>query len=307
MKRLSKKAIIIISVVSLVVVAIGVTSGIILYSLFGQSNDKHEEIDIPISEIELDYSETFLKYKNTSGGSYFETFKDDEIANIAFWRLNEQDFYSHTTGTIKAHVLVDVDQSVNGFYIKNGNNYFEEDLSKTENSIISVNAANRMYQFDNKIELYKGKLVSISEGEYDESKKKEYTLDEFETLWGRTILRNCPIIISSKTIINSSRTKNGDGYTISYELDPNYSTIRYRKQMVQTGGLDEEPFFHTMKIVMTIDSSLRLVSYETLEIYDTKKVALAKDTEARIKQKYYYEHMDIPTLNERIEYENIEG
>ena len=298
-KNLKKKKVLSISLYALcgtLITAIGVGGGIILgQNVFIVKKDYSK---IQIEDDEGQFDKAYEKYKKTSPSKYFTTFDEVELANIAMRKLNDIDnYYTLTEGLV---IAASVKQSISGTYIKNKNTYFEENFSASA----FVQAANRFYQDDEKIDWYKGKYISSTEGDYSKAKLTTYDYEGFESTWGRTMDRGCIYIISHKSFVSGSVDKNNDGtYAIKLKLHPTYGVLRYVKQMKMTGGLSQEPIFHDVNVTFNVDETLLIKSFVTDETYDVHMVIDAKNSKASLTQTYYYQERNIPSIDEKANYE----
>lgn len=296
-KKVDKKSVIIYSISGAVTLAVGIAAGVLVgQNVFKQSMDYSQ---YSTDEIEVDYSKKYEDFKKSNSSKYFTDFTSIELANISLLKQGEIDsFYSTKSGTVLA---AGVEQTINACTIKNGERYFEENISASS----FVKAANRFYQEGENVDWYKGKYVNPTKGDYPESSKTNYTLEDFEESWGCTKDRGCPYIISEQTVLESSIKDNADGTkTIALDLDPTLSVIRYVKQMVMTGGLSQPPVFHSVHVDFTVDENLTLLELFVDEYYDVHMVIDAKNSNGKMTQKFKYETKEIPTVNVDVNYES---
>lgn len=295
-KKLNKKSVILYSVAGALTIAVAVAAGV----LVGQNTfkEKMDYSQFDTGEIEVDYSSKYEDFKKTSEDKYFTNFSPIELANIALLKLGDvENFYSTKSGKVLA---AGVEQTITAATIKNGNSYFEENISASS----IVKAANRFYQEGEEVDWYKGKYISQTKGNYPESSKTNYTLEGFEETWGCTKDRGCAYIISEQTVLESSIKDNDDGTkTIQLEMDPTLSVLRYVKQMKMTGGLSQEPIFHAVHLDITVDTKLVLQEFFSDETYDVHMVIDAKNSNGKISQKFKYEEKEIPNINTDFNYE----
>ena len=295
-KKIDKKSVIIYSLSGAVVLALGIAAGVLVgQNTFKQTMDYSQ---FNTGEIEVDYSKRYEDFKKSNPDKYFKDFTPTELANIALLKLGEIDnFYSQKEGTV---IAAGVEQTINAFTIKNGNSYFEENISASS----FVKAAHRFYQEGENVNWYKGKYVSPTKGNYTDSSKTEYSLEGFEETWGGTKDRGSIYIISEQTVLNSEIKDNADGTkTIALDLDPTLSVIRYVKQMKMTGGLSQEPIFHSVHLDLTVDEQLKLYEFFSDEYYDVHMIIDAKNSNGKLSQKFKYETKEIPTPDVDINYE----
>lgn len=293
-KKISKKSIIIYSSIGAPLIAGGIIAGILL----GQSHFKVDAYgDLNANDVTEDYSQVYEAFKKAKPENYFTAFDGVELANISLLELTEEnDFYTLSTGSV---VAAGVKQSINSTYIKNGDKYFEESI--TESSF--VKGANRFYETESSINWHKGKYVSGTSGDYDGAKLTEYSKEDFEETWGKQLSRECIYIVTSQTCLENSVTDNNDGtHTIELELDPTLSVLRYIKQMAMTGGLSQMPVFHKVNLKFTVDDNVKLLKFETYEVYDVHMVIDANNSVGTLEQKFFYKERAIPKIDEPTNY-----
>lgn len=294
-KTSKKKSVILYSCIGVPIIALGIVGGVLL----GQNVFKVDAYaGLDAEKINEDFSAVYTKYQRTSSDKYFKAFSDVEIANISLMNLNsEESFYTLSTGNV---IAAGVKQNINSTYIKYKGDYFEESI--TESSF--VKAANRFYEDEEGVSWHKGKYAGATNGDYSKATLTEYTIDDFEEIWGRPISRACVYIVTNQTRLEGSITDNNDGtHTISLDLDPTLSVLRYIKQMTMTGGLSQKPVFHTVNLKFTVDDNLKLLKFETDECYDVHMVIDAKNSKGKLTQEFFYEERSIPKINEPSNYE----
>lgn len=291
-KKINKKSVIIYTSIGIPIIAGGIIAGVLL----GQNHFKVDAYGgLDATKLKEDYTEVYQDFQ--IGKKKISEYSDVEIANIALLKLNDVDnFYALTDGTV---IAAGVTQNIRSTYIKNQESYFEESI--TESSF--VKGANRFYQTED-VDWHKGKYVNGTTGDYSKAALTEYTKDDFEEEWGRTLSRACIYIVNDKTYLDGSTTDNGDGtYTVDVNLDPKLSVLRYVKQMVMTGGLSQKPVFHEVKLKFVVDSDAKLLKFMTYEVYDVHMVIDAKNSKGSITQEYFYSERTIPGINEPTNYE----
>lgn len=280
---------------SLLFVIAGAACGFLL----GQEKFKQVRDYSKYTVEEEDFSVTYQKYKNTQPNKYYSSFTDVELVNIGLINLTKcEHFYSLSTGTVNA---AGVKQTIRSATIRDGDQYFEENMASSS----FVKAANRFYQdSDESVKWYKGDYVNITTGKYSEKSIKNYTLDEYENAWGRTLNDPCIYNVNNQCYLDGTKTKNDDGtYTIVLNLEPILSVIRYVKQMQLTGGLSTPPIFHEVKLTFVLDENVNIVSFTTYEVYDVHKVIDAKNSKGTLTQTFYYSSREIPSIEENVNYE----
>ena len=297
-KKSKKKSIILYCSIGIPLTALVIGGGVILGRELGNKafyQDPYANVDA--NKLNDDYSSVYAAYEKTNPNSYYNKFTNVELVNIALLNLNHvENFYSITTGSVLA---AGVKQNIAATYMKNGDRYFEETI--TSSSI--VKGANRFYQDGDTTSWYKGKYVNSTQGDYTKATPKSYDNEAFEEEWGRQMSRACIYSINDYTCLDSSISDNGNGTkSIELNLDPSLSVVRYTKQMVNTGGLSEKPIFHSVKLKFTVDQNVKLLTFETDEVYDVHMVIDAKNSKGAITQEYVYEERTIPQYNENANY-----
>ena len=177
--------------------------------------------------------------------------------------------------------------------------FFNESIS--ESAFVKV--AKRFYQSNDVVDIYDGSIESDSNGisgEYQE--KEEFTVEQYEETWGKNLSQPVIYIISSKTTLEtSSITTSDNGYTISLDLDPLTSVIRYSKQMIQMSSLSNAPEFTKVHVEFEVDKDLNLLEMNVTEAYYVWVVG-KNFTEATLNEKYTIldSAPEIPTIDEKI-------
>ena len=294
---MNKKAVTLYSIAGILTLGIGVAAGVLVgQNVFKQKVD-YSQFDT--NEIEVDYSAKYEDFKKTDSKKYFTDFTPIELANITFLKLDDtENWVARKYATVLA---AGVEQTINAINIKKGDIYFEENISQST----LVKAAHRFYQEGEGIEYYKGKYVNPTKADYPDSGHKEYTLEGFEDEWGGTKDCMCIYIVSEATVIKNQLIDNSDGTkTISADLDPTLSVIHYVKQMKMTGGLSQEPIFHSVHLDFKVDDQLRLLEIDIEECYDVHMIIDAKNSIGKVNQVFKYEEREIPEVNTGLDYDS---
>ncbi len=285
-----------------VVIAVGggVATGLILSSLLSGVDDIDYE-NLTITDYEDDIPALMKKYENTSASDYLSTFNPYELANIARYKTEQHNnFISVGYGLVNA--ALGIKQTIRSYYVKDGDEYFFENISKS--SFVDVNW--RFYQQDGQVDTYVGKGKTIDTATWPNTPEAQQTLDEYAEDWGRNLSRSSIFIISSKTVLldQSSAELDGDKINISLELDPITSVLRYVKQMKSTSDLPKYPVFHKMHLDFVLDKELNLLSTKTGEAYDVQAMGVtSKNTTASLEEFLYYDNdYQIPDLQTDCDY-----
>lgn len=287
-----KTAIVYISII-VTALGLGVAGGIAAKKIIGGE----ETIYVgDANSLEMDMTALKAKYDSYRGKTPEEYFTPTELINISFEKYrNCENSYSFTIGV--ANTVVS--QTVRNYQIKNGEEYFEEAISRSS----MVKLANRMTQSgkDGNITLYSGTATGDETGSYGQN-GKEYSQEEYTELLGRTLDAMFIYVISNRTVQNSEIVKNGDGYELTFELNPDIATYRYKRQMKNISNLDNLPTFENVKLKYQIDKDLMLTKCHVDETYKATMgmtVTIRNDFNT-----YYYpnQKINIPSLSEPLDY-----
>ncbi len=228
----------------------------------------------------------------------FSDFTYGEIANISRLLIESESYVtSSTVGT--AYPSMGGDQIIRAKSIKCGTSRFEESASK---GIVST--AWRMYYTDGEITKYNGKLADINNITYT-SDPDIYTTDSWVEMFGELPGDVWAYIISDATIKESdfnSFEKSTDGYTLTLELDPVLSVIKYVKQMKEISGLDDLPVFEYVKLTINLDDKLMLNSIEIDEHFSAKMIVGVQTKNDLTITYTVSENSVIPLLTDQIKY-----
>lgn len=291
---MKKNAVIYISIVTSATV-IGTGSGILIKRITGQENIVYVG---DATSIYADSQEILKKYENYKGNSLIDDFQTWELINVALEKYRRCD-YSYSISKGKAMTIVE--QEIRNFQIKNGNDYFEESLSKS--SMVAV--AKRMYQkgLDGNVSIYDGTIPSsnVEKGRFTEA-YSNLSSDEYKNYLGRTLDEMFIYAISEKTVIDQKTIPLSDGYQLFVSLSPNKSTINYQTQMKNISNLDQRPVFESVFLTYEVDKDMMLKSLHIDESY-TAKMTITVSITNNI-DTYYYPNkiMDIPSYNQNTNY-----
>lgn len=301
MRKILSYALIIVSAA-----AIGTGAGFVSKKLFGPTEEDLSGINF--DSFKVDAAQIVRKIDSYNGTKdVTENFTTGEILNYSMEKFRRcENCCSFTFGVADTIVK----QDIRACLIKNGDNYFEESVSKS--SMVSL--ANRMMQngIDSNVSFYSANKGSINilengaSGEYTESEVKTFTSNDYRDIYGKTLDEMFIYSISDQTIVESNINKNDNGYVISVSLDPNLSTNAYKHQMLNISGLDKLPKFENVNLTFTLDKDLRIKKLSIDENYIATMVVDAK-THGMVDIYYYAdEYIKIPGLNESVEYKKGE-
>ena len=286
-------------------VALGVTAGIVISKFFVAKKVDYSDVDADSLYVNMETIRAKYEDSKKSNTPVDEALAPYEIVNLAY--DNYAQYENSRSFTIGAAVAAIVNQSIRGCSIREGNEFFEESLSKSN----MVGVAARMYQKeDGSVFLHRGEAIDSTTASWTDV-HYEYTNEEFKADFGKTPSTPLIYIISKKTVIKDSDKieKTSDGYNISMSLNPLKAVANYIKQMKSISDLADYPAFSEINISFSINSDLIIKEMKVHESYYALKEAnLGADTTADVTVTYEVDgDFKIPTLEESIVYPEIEG
>ena len=296
-KQLSKgkKALIQYSIIAVCAVGLGAGGGIILKKKLGPVETDYSGFDS--TSFQADSKALLKEYEKNPN----QDFTAAELVNIGLEKYRQcENSYSIGVGTASTIV----NQSIRNFQIRNGDNYYEEQISKSN----MVSLANRVIANEDSATVYKGKAKEIEVPEYKDG-PQTMNPDDFKSAWGKTLDEIFIYIISNDTVdTNKSVSEKKDGKIyISLELDPEIASYNYKIQMKSLSDLSALPTFEYLRQTYIFDSDMTILHSTT----DEKYVATMSGINATIVNHldYYYhpnEFLKIPEINEILDY-SVEG
>lgn len=296
-KHLSKgkKALIQYSIIALCAAGLGVGGGIVLKKKLGPVETDYSGFDS--SSFQADSKALLKEYEKNPN----RDFTPAELVNIGCEKYRQcENSYSIGVGTASTIV----NQSIRNFQIRNGDSYFEEQISKS--SMVSL--ANRVIADESSAKVYKGKAKDIEVSEYKDG-PQTMNSEDFKASWGKTLPEVFIYIISNDTVdTDRSVTTKKDGKVyVTLELDPEIASYNYKVQMKSLSELSALPTFEYLRQTYIFDNEMNLLHFTT----DEKYVASMSGINATIVNHldYYYhanEYLKIPELNEALNY-SVEG
>ena len=296
-KHLSRrqKAIIQYSLIAVFAIGVGVGGGIYLKKKLGP--------------VEVDYTGFDSNSWQADSKALLKAFEENpdqeftaaELVNIGLEKYRQCE-NSYSIGVGQASTIVN--QSVRNFQIRNGDKYYEEQISKSN----MVSIANRAISDPNEAIVYRGKAKDTEIPEY-KTEPSTLSLPEFKSLWGKTLDEIFIYIISNNTVDTNLSTvtkKDGKVY-ISLELDPDIASYNYKLQMKSLSDLSQLPTFEYLRQSYVFDSDMTILHSDI----DEKYVATMSGINATVVNHldYYYhpnEFIKIPEINEILDY-SVEG
>lgn len=271
----------------------------VLISLF--SKDK-STLDIPDEETLISFEDDTQALMNKlstlpENADYSTSFEAPELVEISFEKMKSHNYVvSYQYGLAQA---MKTNQTVRSCRIKNGNDYFLENISNSS----LVHAARRSYQDATTVKNYEGKNVKTTTATWSEDRLTTYSIEDYVEEWGKDISRPLIHIISTKTATGTA-TKVNNEYHVSLSLDKDSATPRYAKQIVAISNV-KNPVFESIEMQFILNENLDLVSYHSEEHYKVDIIFKGVETYTRVSEYYTYdEEAKIPDLNTNITYES---
>ena len=296
-KQLSKgkKALIQYSIIAVCAAGLGVGGGIILKKKLGPTVVDYSGFDS--SSFEADAKALLEAYEKNPN----QEFTGAELVNIGLEKYRRCE-NSYSIGVGQASTIVN--QQVRNFQIRNGDTYYEEQISKS--SMVSL--ANRVIADIDNATIYKGKAKDVEVPEYTGS-PETMTSEDYKSNWGKTLPEMFIYTISNDTVDTdkSSINKKDGKIFINLELDPEIASYNYKIQMKTLSDLSSLPTFEYLRHTYVFDGDMTLLQTKL----DEKYVATMSGINATIVNNitYYYhanEYIKIPEINEILNY-SVEG
>jgi hypothetical protein len=305
-------AIITMSCLSAVAIALGAGLGVYLHNLTAPKTT------YTAVEQNNDNSALLVTYGKVTSSSDLpdftslvksKVFSYSDIANISLMLLSEHDNYM-TQGK-GAAVAAGVTQVIRDTVIRSGDRYMEE--SNSNSSIVHL--ASRAYQTADGVKLYKGSVVggNAEVGFYSDN-HTDFTKETYFAAYGRTLDTPLIYIISKATVNPASTTTSGDpatsftktddGYTLELELAPNGSTKNYAVQMTTISDL-KSLSFNYVHLTFYLNEKLELRSLKSHEQYvvTLNAIPLPTTTEGHLRTEFQWDqNFAIPDLATPIVY-----
>ena len=290
-----KKALIQYSIIAVCAIGVGVGGGILLKKKLGPVEVDYTGFDS--DSFQADAKALLKEYEVNPN----KEFTAAELVNIGLEKYRQCE-NSYSIGVGQATTIVN--QSVRNFQIRNGDKYYEEQISRSN----MVNLANRVVADSESATVYRGKAKDTEVPEYKDE-PKVLNPDEFKALWGKKLEDIFIYIISNDTVdLEQSKVEKKDGKVfISLELDPDIASYNYKLQMKSLSELSALPTFEYLRQTYVFDSDMTIL-HSTI---DEKYVATMSGINATVNNNldYYYhsnEFIKIPEINEILDY-SVEG
>ena len=279
-------------IIALVAIAVGVGAGVFAKRKFGQEQIDYSNFDA--TAFSADSKELLRRYEANPKAS----FTSAELVNIGLEKYRQaENSYSYTVGTAKTIVS----QTIRNAQIKNGDKYFEEQISRS--SMVSL--ANRLEQTANedKVTVYKGSATGDETASYS-GEVTEYNLEGFKNFLGRTLEEMFIYTISDDTAFDDSKTEtlNNGNIRVYVDIDPEIATYYYKIQMKNMSNLDSLPTFEYVRLTYTFSSDMTLLHCHTDEKYQASMGMTVSITNTLNTYYHANEYLKIPELNESFDY-----
>ena len=279
----------------------GIGTGIILKKTIGPIDEMYPPGFDP-TEFSPDIEAIMKKYDGLSNKTYdgAKGFTDAELVNVAQEKYKRcENCYNFSVGD--AHTIVT--QAVRNAQVKNGNEYFMDQISHSS----MVTLAKRTYQHgaDGQVEVYDGTALTSETASYPTTPTATYTPEEYHKVHGMSPNEMFIYIISDQTVLDSTRTTNGDDVVIKMNLNPNLSTYWYKYQMVDLSGLANLPPFSEVKLTYTLSKDLVLKHISVDETLTATKDGIPVPAKTQdLLELYYYAdtYYKIPALDEPFDF-----
>ena len=207
-------------------------------------------------------------------------------------------------------VGLNVEQYVRSAQVRSGNNYYEEQVSKSS----QVACSKRMYINDgsDKTILYKekekGKYIQIDDNittsQYE--LQKECTPSEYKELYGRELPDMFIYIIHQITVETENLKEVDNGYEIELVLKPAQGGYNYRYQMVSVSDLEGMPSFKSIKLTYLLSKDFVLKELTADEQFVAAKMGFNADTHNVLNYKYFQgKTYKIPKIDEDFDYKTL--
>ena len=307
MEKSTKKNLLIYLIIGASCLVVGGAIGIIGKKVLGQ--EIVDDSSFNPEKFKADGAALLKKYENYTGTTPEKEFTQTELVNIALEKYRR---YEHSMSVgiglaLAKSVGITVNQEIRAAQVRNGDQYFEESVSKSD----MVACAYRFYQTgtDSGVNSYEGTDVSkdATRATYANN-PKHYSLEGYKKDWGKTLDEMFIYIVSGKTVLsNEPLSRDGTDYVITLNLNVDTSTYYYKSQMVSVSGLSSRPVFTLEKLTYVLTKDLDLKRLTCEEAYSASMAGISAQTASTLNYYYFPNYVrEIPELNEKIDY-TMEG
>lgn len=281
--------------------AAGVGTGIVLKKTIGPIDEMYPPGFDP-AEFSPDVDDIMSRYSKLSDKSIngMRGFSDAEVVNVVMQKYRDcKNTYSVSIGNANTIVT----QTIRNAQIRNGDEFFEEQLSYS--SMVAV--ATRAYQtgVGGDVKVHQGTPSGPETASYPGSPTTTYSSKDYKDYLGKTLDEVFIYVISDKTTVSSSKSTKGDETSIKMQLNPNLSTFYYKTQMKNLSGLSNLPPFSEVNLTFTFKNNLELKHLSIDETFTATKegIPVPAKTNNVIEISYHYDSsLAIPKPNEPFNY-----
>ena len=179
---------------------------------------------------------------------------------------NMDQWTSKTEGTAVADVLfINYTQNISATKVIKDKSATQ--TSASESSLLST-GQQRVFKDDAILIRNAKKVKSLNDIDWED----DYTAiskDTYAQNYGRTPFSLTNYVINDRTITKAKTLKSDKGtYTYEFQLEPDKSTVYYKRQMRTEGGASDYPTFHSITATVTMDKQWRPLKIHYSENYD---------------------------------------
>ena len=291
----------------------GGIGGIIAHNVIKNKTPQMEEIDI--SQLVDDNKDLDARYESwISEHTYSEDLSSEftavEMLQIAFSLLEASNEYAiESTGYLTTHAGIEQEQFITSAKVRKNDLFFNESNSKNNGGMVKMEIGSRYLYSGSTIDSYERASLYVAKDIYVHSTYnnkiiQSYSTDEFKSINACDITDPCIYFISSKTIDSNEQytpvvTKENSTYTFNVRFT--YKACGdYMKQIVNTsdGKVSKVTNFKYTDWKVVLGENLLPISIDIDEEYVTKALAINATCHNEMSQKFYYDNISIPELNE---------
>ena len=277
-------------VITGIVITSGIAGGLAVGIILGKMlSTKAYVFDAPIDTgLEADYEGLMQRYNENSD---IANFKPNEVVNISWLKFASEE-HTHSVAHCNVTAAI-VKQKVCSHDVRDGNRWYSESVFYS-----SIKKGGfRFYQNDNGVSQFKATNPKENcTATWSADTQYDYTKQEFEEKWGKTVDRPLIYVISDKTNKKKKMETKDGKYIIELDLDPKKSTGRYSRQMIAMSNLEQPPSFDFINLKFTIDSNYNLERLEAHEHYTVYVVGKNESDSINVIDYYHNSTETIPDL-----------
>ncbi len=180
--------------------------------------------------------------------------------------LNTEHYRSVKNGQVKANVgFINYDQSVRNSKVVDGDAIFTQALSLSS----MVKVGEQKY-FNKGVYLLRpaSSVESVENCTWSDD-ISAMSKDTYTDRYGMMPGGLSEYLVTKDTILSAEFVGEENGkYTYTYELDPDASSVYYRRQVKTLSGSDKIPLFHSVKLTVTMDKDWQPLQVTVEENYD---------------------------------------